>query len=128
MFMAQAEEMEELPLDEQFRFCYYLVKLVKMKIRRERKHFANMRRFALNNNKKDDYLWVVREQCQALDRTFNNILFESFPDDFDIIYKMVNNVYKHPDYIFKMTSTIIKEEGSSFITLKGVSSEKLQQI
>ena len=39
-----------LSIEEKFRFVHHLIKLMHIKISSERKHFTNMRRFALNNN------------------------------------------------------------------------------
>jgi hypothetical protein len=87
-----------LSIEEKFRFVHYLIKLIEFKMRKERKHFTNMRRFALNNNQKDDYLNIIRQQCELIEMTFYSILEENLYDDLAVVDGIVKGVYEHEEF------------------------------
>lgn len=50
----------QLSIEEKFRFVHHLIKLITLKMQKEKKHFTSMRRYALQNNQKDDYFNIIR--------------------------------------------------------------------
>lgn len=87
-----------------------------------------MRRFALNNNQKDDYFNIIRQQCELIEMTLFSILDENLYDDLAVVEQIIKEVYEHEDYIWYMLSTIIDQESEGLTNMKNVSQEKINNL
>lgn len=70
-----------------------------MKLKKQRSHFSNLRRFALSNNQKDDFYFTVRQQCEAIEDAMYTVLTENFPNELGTIDSFMRNVYDNKDYV-----------------------------